>query len=84
MIAAAGLLLIYLLRQLPELFRRMGGGQQKGRWVNDRSLGGKAVSRPHCPCAHHLIRVNVCMCASCVLLLRSGKTRSHRRQQHAI
>lgn len=66
MIAAAGLLLIYLLRQLPKLFRRMGGGQPKGRWVNDRSLGGKAVSRHHCPCVHHLIdTVSVCVPAVC-------------------
>lgn len=43
-IAAAGLVLIFLLRQLPKLFKGMGGSRQKGRWVNDRSLGGKAVS----------------------------------------
>ena len=43
-IAAAGLVLIFLLRQIPKLFRGMGGGRPKGRWVNDRSLGGKAVS----------------------------------------
>ena len=47
-IAAAGLVLIWLLRQLPKLFRRIGSGQQKGKWVYDRSLGGKAVSfAPH-------------------------------------
>lgn len=43
-IVAAGVLLIYLLRQLPKLFRGTGGEQQKGKWIYDRSLGGKAVS----------------------------------------
>ena len=43
-IAAAGVLLAYLLWQVPKLFRGLGRGQQKGRWVRDRSLGGKAVS----------------------------------------
>ena len=42
-IAAAGVLLAYLLWQVPKLFRGLGRGQQKGRWVRDRSLGGKAV-----------------------------------------
>ncbi len=43
-IAAAGVLLAYLLWQVPKLFKGLGRGQQKGRWVRDRSLGGKAVS----------------------------------------
>ena len=43
-IAAAGLVLIFLLRQLPKLFGGMGSGRQRADGVNDRSLGGKAVS----------------------------------------
>lgn len=43
-IVAAGMVLIYLLRQLPKLLRRMEQGGKSGKWVNDRSLGGKAVS----------------------------------------
>ena len=43
-IVAAGALLAYLLWQVPKLFRGLDRGQQKGRWVRDRSLGGKAVS----------------------------------------
>ena len=48
-IAAAGVLLAYLLWQVPKLFRGLGRGQQKGRWVRDRSLGGKAVSHNSFP-----------------------------------
>ena len=50
-LVAAGLLLLWLLAKLPGLVSATFGGRaQGGRWVRDRSLGGKLVrDEPHGP-----------------------------------
>lgn len=55
---AAGVLVVMLFGRFPNFFRALSGKKQGGRWIRDRSLGGKMVS--HTSCCYVTILPAIC------------------------